>query len=384
LSDALRSPLLARLLEDPDRFPAGSPLVEPWDDDNVLVTFLWRGEATSTKAWWNIEVDLERVPGTDVWHGSTVLPRDLRTIYCLTHDGHLQPPSVLTYQGLSHLDPGNPRVLQFAADPYDPTDVDSYLSVLELPDAPRSPWTTPRTDVTAGTIATEVLPRTGLPVSIYRPHGVTATGRPTLVAFDGWLAQTVMGMPTVLDNLIAAGRVPPMTALFVHARDESRDDDLVPGPAIEHLVADELLPWARTHGIGAPHGNVVAGMSRGGLVAAYLGLCRPDLFSGVIAHSGSFWWPAPGDGEPRQLIRDVPGLRRGDVRVFLDVGRMETMPGPGGAPSQLSVCREMRDTLRTHGYEVSYVEFPGGHDYVNWRHNFPGALMAVATGDDGF
>ncbi|MFG1608683.1 alpha/beta hydrolase-fold protein [Actinoplanes sp. NPDC049265] len=377
MSDALRSPLLARLLEDPGRFPAESPLVEPWDDENVLVTFLWRGEAASTRAWWNIDVDLERVPGTNLWHGSQVLARDLRTIYCLTHDGHLQAPSVLSYRGPSHLDPGNPRVLQFAADPYDPTDVDSYLSVLELPDAPRSPWTTPRNDVTAGTIATEVLPSTGLPVTVYRPHGVTSAGLPTLVAFDGWLAQTVMDMPTVLDNLIAAGRIPPMTALFVHARDASRDEDLMPGPAIEHLVADELLPWARTHGIGAPSGNVVAGMSRGGLVAAYIGLCRPDLFSGVIAHSGSFWWPAPGDGEPRQLIRDVPHLRRGDVRVFLDVGRMETMPGPGGAPSQLSVCREMRDALQIRGYEVSYVEFPGGHDYVNWRHNFPDALMAV-------
>lgn len=356
-----------------------APLVEPWDDDHVLVTFLWRGEAKTTRAWWNIEVDLARIPGTDVWHGSRVFPRDLRTIYCITHDGVADAPSTLSYDGPSHLDPGNPAVVRFAADPYDPSDRDSYLSLLELPDAPVSPWTEPRPGVVPGALSLERLPGHDLPVTIYRPHGVDPVGRPTLVVFDGWLAQTVMAMPTALDNLIADGRIPPMTALFVHAREASRDDDLMPGPAIEGLV-DDLLPWARSLGIGAPTGgNVVAGMSRGGLVAAYLGLRRPDLFSGAIAHSGSFWWPAPGDGEPRRLIRDVPRLSGGDLRVFLDVGRMETMPGPGGAPSQLSVCREMRDQLRRHGYAVSYTEFPGGHDYVNWRHTFPGALIAVTS-----
>ncbi|WP_285690289.1 alpha/beta hydrolase-fold protein [Actinoplanes sp. NBRC 103695] len=377
---------MARLLEDPDRFWAESgnrsPLVEPWDDDHVLVTFLWRGEAESTKAWWNIDVPLDRIPGTDVWHGSQVFPRDLRTTYCLTHDEAAGAPPARTYQGPSHLDPGNDRVIAFPADPYDPSDSDGYLSLLELPDAPADAWYTPRPGVTAGTLTTERLPGDELPITVYRPDGADPAGLPTLVAFDGWLAQAVMHMPTALDNLIAAGRVPPMTALFVHAREESRDDDLMPGPRIQSLIADRLLPWARDRWrIGSPTGgNVVAGMSRGGLVAAYIGLCRPDLFSGVIAHSGSFWWPAPGDGEPRQLIRDVPGLPRADVRIFLDVGRMETMAGPGGSPSQLSVCREMRDALRARGYAVSYTEFSGGHDYVNWRHTFPDALMAVTHG----
>lgn len=374
---------MARLLDDPNRFwsetGSRSPLVEPWDDDHVLVTFVWRGEAETTKAWWNIDVPLARISGTDVWHGSEVFPRDLRTTYCLTHDENAGAPITPTYQGRSHLDPGNDLVIAFPADPHDPSDQDGYLSLLELPDAPDDTWSTPRPGVTAGTLSTERLPANDLPITVYRPHGADPAGLPTLVAFDGWLAQAVMHMPTVLDNLIAAGRIPPMTALFVHARDASRDADLVPGPAIQHLIADQLLPWAHDRfRIGSPTGgNVVAGMSRGGLVAAYVGLCRPDLFAGVIAHSGSFWWPAPAEGEPRQLIRDVPGLTRGDVRIFLDVGRMETMAGPGGSPSQLSVCREMRDALRGRGYAVSYAEFSGGHDYVNWRHTFPDALIAV-------
>jgi enterochelin esterase-like enzyme len=37
----------------------------------------------------------------------------------------------------------------------------------------------------------------------------------------------------------------------------------------------------------------------------------------------------------------------------------------------------MRDALRSRDCPVTYVEFPGGHDYVNWRHNFAEALLAT-------
>ena len=99
----------------------------------------------------------------------------------------------------------------------------------------------------------------------------------------------------------------------------------------------------------------------------------------MIAQSGSFWWPTPDEGRPGRLIREVPDLPVSDVRFYLDVGQRETMPGPGGAPSQLSVCREMRDALQARGFRVDYTEYAGGHDYVNWRRTFPEAMTAVTA-----
>jgi enterochelin esterase family protein len=76
-SRTLRSSRIGRLLDDPS--PAavdelwrevaehGSPLIEPWDAGRVLVTFLWRGEARTTRVWWGLDVPLTRVPGTDLW-----------------------------------------------------------------------------------------------------------------------------------------------------------------------------------------------------------------------------------------------------------------------------------------------------------------------------
>jgi hypothetical protein len=59
------------------------PLVEPYDDGHSLVTFVWRGEAESIRAWHSIEVELTRIPGTDLRRGCEVFPSDLRIIYAL-------------------------------------------------------------------------------------------------------------------------------------------------------------------------------------------------------------------------------------------------------------------------------------------------------------
>ena len=59
------------------------------------------------------------------------------------------------------------------------------------------------------------------------------------------------------------------------------------------------------------------------------------------------------------------------------MGTLETTPGPGGAPSQLEVCREMRDVLRGRGFAVEHLEYSGGHDYVNWRRTFAEQLISA-------
>jgi enterochelin esterase-like enzyme len=39
--------------------------------------------------------------------------------------------------------------------------------------------------------------------------------------------------------------------------------------------------------------------------------------------------------------------------------------------------RHLRDVLRAKGYEVTYQEFPGGHDYINWRGKFADGLITL-------
>jgi enterochelin esterase-like enzyme len=384
----LQSPRITRLLSSlsPDAVEEfwsetvarGTPLIEPYDDGSDLVTFLWRGEATETRAWWSVDVPLARVPGTDLWHGSQVMPSALRTTYCLAHAGAEYAPPDESGTGPTHLDLANPRRLFFPADPADPADSAGWISVLELPHAPAEPWINPRPGVTAGQLTEVELPGGALgdrrTVAVYRPAGVATEGLPALVMFDGFVARQVLHVPRLLDNLIAAGAIPPMVALFVSSFSADRETDLEPTRPIHEFVEDELMPWAWQNLGTARRGNLIAGVSRGGLAAAYVGLCAHELFGAVIAHSGSFWWPRPAEGEPGWLIRQVERYPWVDVRFYLDVGVLETMPGPGGAPDQLTVVRQMRDTLTGHGYDVSYAEYIGGHDYLNWRRTFADGL----------
>jgi enterochelin esterase-like enzyme len=352
---------------------SGGPVVSPVAGDGTAeVTFLWRGEAESTSVGWGVWMPLRREPGTDLWHGSIRLPAAGRTLYFFSHDGVEGLPRDDHGTGAVHIDPLNRRPYCLPADPDDPTDQDAWASLLDLPDAPAQIWSTPRREVP---IAEHTLPG-GRRVAVYRPPGPVSA---TLVLFDGWLGRTVLRVQHTLDNLIEAGRIPPTLALFVPSTEATRDDDLSPAStATTSFVVDSLLPWARrTLGAPAdPASTVVAGQSMGGLMAAHVALQAPGVIGAVIAQSGSFWWPRPEHGEPGRLLRDYAAQPRADLRFYLDVGDRETRPGPGDT-SMLALTRSMRDVLTAKGYPVTYAEYHGAHDYVNWRETFADGLIAV-------
>jgi enterochelin esterase-like enzyme len=112
-------------------------------------------------------------------------------------------------------------------------------------------------------------------------------------------------------------------------------------------------------------------------MAVAIAVEAPEVFGGAISHSGSFWWPAPDEGEPEWLTREVAARPHADLRFYLDVGNRETMPGPGGAAPQVTVTRRFRDALVERGYPVTYAEYTGAHDYINWRRTFADGLIAL-------
>lgn len=356
------------------------PLVEviDGDDQHLLVTFLWRGDASLER----IEVrggpfatsrePFARIRDSDVWYHCERLPKDARYVYGLVvkrrverreDDGSTKQVVVEQYPN----DPFN--TLQFNQGP-----------VVELPDAPKDAWhiakeSVAKSHVKRWTIKSKTLDETR-ELSAYVPNSFDSHNRHALaVFFDGEECDKLMDLPVVFDNLIAQKKILPTVAILVDSQG-TRGRDLLFSDSFVKFVADELVPWAIDEfGLQVTaKETLIGGMSLGGLTAAYAAHERPEVFGNVLSQSGAFWRARPGatialDGRgwlPDHVKDTDPTV----VRYYLEVGRFE-------ATTMIENNRQLRDVLRAKGNTVTYDEYNGGHDHVNWRVSVGRGLMAL-------
>ncbi|MBI1348682.1 DUF3327 domain-containing protein [bacterium] len=368
------------------------PLIErdgvlpPVAEGLALVTFVWRGAKHNVKLFGapsNDHDDLNHLAGTDVWFGSYRVPETARVSYKYAPDvPELDASPMIRRRAIlatAQRDPFNP--VSFPA--HDLPDRFAGESLLELPLAAPQPWLEPRPHVPSGTCerhsVTSAILRNTRDVFVYRPHGYCpeSDDNRLLVIFDGDRYKDDMGVPIVLDNLIAAGIIPSTAAVFItNPSSESRSTELPCHPEFSRFLAEELMPWVQQQRLSVPPKHtVVVGASYGGLAAAYAGWTHPEIFGNVYSQSGSFWWSPqsadPSESEPEWLTRQFATTPRRPVRFYLEAGQFEIKH------EILPTTRHLRDVLRAKGYEVDYGEFTGGHGYVYWRYSFPTGLVAL-------
>lgn len=376
----------------------GTPLMEPVEGDNEhsLVTFLWRGGDDTE----NVVVfdgpagfekprdnQMERLLDTDLWHKSYRVRSDLRITYLLSPNDPLTELSggAADYGTRLLPDPLNPRRFVYSADEEIPDDREAVVSVLELPAAPAQPWIAQRPGVAKGLVEKHRLRSELLNnerrVWVYTPPGYATDGEPygLLLLFDGLAYIDFVPTPTILDNLLSEGKIPPLVAVIPDSlNEETRNREL---PCYEPFVAfltQELLPWvhAHYHVSADPKQAIVGGSSYGGLAAAFVGLRASDHFGNVLSQSGSFWWDKdPEDGKPQNwLIQQFFASPHLPVRFYCEVGlRERSFDG-----IDMVACNwHMRDVLLLKGYEVHYTEFSGGHAYISWRGSMADGLLKL-------
>lgn len=380
----------------------GAPLIEPGPDANhALVTFLWRATGTTARvvvvgglAHADVERDrLVRLPETDLWYRTYLTRADIRTVYRLSVDGPLGPTleEAMRRFFTAQPDPLNPRAYIVPTDAERPDATGGVASVLEAPEAAPQPWVTPRPGVSTGHVNLHRLRSAILDnerrVWVYTPSEYTPTGAPypVVLLFDGSeYSGRLVPTPTILDNLIADGRIPPLVALMPDSLDgQTRSRELRPFSPFEAFVIDELLPWARRlyHVTTEPALSVVAGSSAGGLTAASIALRHPDVFGNVLSQSGFVVWKPEDDPRDHWLARYVEDHPAVPVRWHLDVGTLEDTPRPDGGATMVEANRRLRDVLRAKGHDVRYAEFGGGHDYLCWQGTLADGLVAL-LGED--
>jgi enterochelin esterase-like enzyme len=378
----------------------GTPLVESIEKDpqHQLVTFLWRGTPETRNVFPNASLQIggrhpldyvfHQIPLTDVWYLTIRLPTGARFTYGLSVNDPLvfngpQPERFAT----TEVDPLNPHRWGCAPDGsrYD------CQSIAEIKGAVPQPWIVKNISVAAGRIEKQKIHSELLKnehdLSIYLPAGYKANAKPydLVVIFDESAYLTKVPTPVILDNLIAASKIPPTVAVLIaNPSQDSRNTELPPNPAFADFLAKELIPWIHAHYnvTDDPGKTVIAGSSLGGLAAVYAGYRHPEVFTNVLCQSGSFWWAPDHSGAiPDGVVTETGWMAKQFIaspklplRFYLDAGSFEfDSNGTGGGI--LETSRDMRDVLLAKGYEVHYQQFVGGHDYLSWRGTFADGLL---------
>ena len=397
----------------------GTPLTEPYGSDGKyqLVTFLWRGKHDTRNVFVRgsflgffvgppADYSMHQIANSDVWYLTLKLPSGARFTY------QLSPNDPLTFDG--------PRAAQRTAtrqaDPLSlhpdsacPPNTSKFncQSVAELPGAAPQPWLVAKPGIAEGRVEKQTIKsaiqKIDRSFSVYTPANYKADGPPNalLIIFDGEdLASDQFRLPT-LNNLIAASRIPPTVAVFVDNVPRRRLVDLVANPEFADFMAQELMPWVRSHYnvTKDPKKTVIAGYSAGGLAAPYVALRHPTVFGNVLSLSGAFWWSFEHNGgvcgsrcpdsggtggenskdattEGNFLVKQFLASPKLPLRFYLAAGTFE-LDREGGGGGILEGTRHLRDVLLSKGYQVHYQQFVGGHDGLSWRGGLADGLIAL-------
>lgn len=369
----------------------GAPLIEPIEGDTAhhLVTFLWRdrGETQKVVVWGGPagldhpeHNQMTRLLDTDLWYRTYRVQTDLRGVYSFSVDDALTSIDAENANDAPHFmtDPLNPLVSHQDAEE------DIILSLLELPDAPPQPWIIPQPDAPKGLIELHHLRSQILDnerrVWVYTPADYTKSGEPygLLLLFDGSGNINRVPVPTILDNLGYAGKIPPLVTVMLDSLDQETRNRELPchQPFVDFLI-QELMPWVHEHYhvTNNPAQNIVGGASYGGLAAAFVGLRASETFGNVLSQSGSLWWDKhPKEDIPQEWItQQFIASPRLPLRFSLEVGLKEDW----GWMHMVSCNRHLRDVLVLKGYDVHYTEFNGYHHFVSWRGSLADGLIAL-------
>ncbi|WP_138511732.1 alpha/beta hydrolase-fold protein [Maricaulis alexandrii] len=360
------------------------PIIEPVDDDpgRARVTFIYRSAPDAhgvrldsviaaplarqpvTDYRRDFTLPMQRLPGTPIWWIQLEVQTDTEAVY-----------SFLEGRGerwIRQSDPHNPRRLRGAS-------AESVLRLERAPDmAPIRPVLSWSDAMEAEILSSDAL---GRDVSLHIQSAPDAGDcAPVLVLYDAFLWGERAPARDTLHNLARDGQIPPTHLVLI--------DQLDPASAARayadqvDFLARELRPWLEASGLAGPDCPVIlGGASRRGLVASLAALEHPDLFSGVISLSGSYYWSPDGEA-PEWLARRIPAIDAPGPRFFLAAGRLEYVEtSTNGGHVMLDTNHLFAAALEAQGYAVTRHLYAGGHDVAGWRHALAAGLVDL-LGED--
>jgi enterochelin esterase family protein len=216
---------------------------------------------------------------------------------------------------------------------------------------------------------------------VYVPAQVRASQPAAVMVFqDG--GSYIKQVPTVFDNLIHKGDMPPTVGIFIDPgvfadgrRNRSFEYDTLSDQYARFLLEEILPEVEKTVKLRKdPAGRAISGASSGGICSFTVAWERPNEFGKVLSWIGSFTNIASGktlrEGGHNYpaLIRKTP---RKPIRVFLQDGVNDLDNNHGSWPL---ANKEMEKALAFAGYDSKVVWGNGFHSHLHGRAILPDSL----------
>lgn len=345
------------------------------------IAFLYKGKAESVSfsgvfnGWSVPGLAAMRVGSTDLWYQFLQVPLASRIEYKIILNG-----------------------TDWITDPVNPATALSGLtgenSLLTMPGFSVSDYSQPVDGVSAGSetgefsIASSYL---GFDINywVYLPAGYEQiSALPVVYFLDGndFIDPRMDAIPTILDNLIAQGKIKPVIAVLVDERDPAnqefnrREVEFLQCP-LEHaeFIAKELVPTIdQAYKTNAnPDSRTIVGVSYGGLSAMYIAASQPDTFHNLAAFSPAVWVLNVPQYLPKAIYAETTRVmvepldsatKCGDdtgtscprfpIKIFISYGVPEW---------DVSDLGPLAENLVDHAYPVKYIAVNEGHAWSAWR-----------------
>jgi len=331
-------PLLEKVKEH------GNPLIE-----GNQVTFLWQGKTVprlidDVHGWEDHPQKMARIE-KDLW-------------------GYLMELPVTAYLEYSFFDP---RAKKRIEDPLNKNVVynglGSYNHFFSMPEhfpttLAESRKHVPRGKVTQHQVETWMLADDGQrDVYLYRPPVKDPV--PLLIVYDGTDYLERAKLNVIVGNLIHEKRIEPIAIAFLQNGGDHRGVEYACSDATIMWLDNVILPLARKRlnlldSQKHPGAYGALGASFGGLMSVYTGLRMPEIFGKVISQSGVF----ESEGRDFAAVDLIRAKKSREIKIWMDVGHFDWL---------LEDNRRLQPILQENGYDVTYREFSGGHNYTCWR-----------------
>jgi enterochelin esterase-like enzyme len=334
---------------------------------NDSVLFLYYGKATKVE-WmgdfngWGYDKSFRnkgvQLDSSDLWYLRASFPSHARLDYKILVDGNRWL-----------LDPLNPHQQWSGVGGGSPN------SELRMPEWKEDEIQAEIKSVAKGTVKPDLLFNSKIlsyqiTYDVYLPAGYhTDTKYPVVYVTDGYeyMHPKLGNMITVLDNLIATGKIKPVIAIFIDHREpinrsnNKRMTELAMNNNYYNFISQELVPFIESAyaASGETSNRAIMGTSMGGLAATYFAFSPQSVFGMAGIQSPAFWT------QPR-IYELCKNPENPALRVSMTTGTIN---------DTFKETQKMKEILSSTTCQFTYREVPEGHSWGNWRNLIDDILL---------